>query len=370
MDNYMLILSGTEDLMEELSSIFSPIQRFFFRMKLEPFDLNDTIEAIEKPLRTIKSKTQRPDIFYDFAKEVQAISGGNPYEVNLICHFAYKNSVKSGYRRLALSPEILRDIADQQRRLGDLKALYESRTQLQRELLNELATVGEPASSWDLARLELDFSNDITDETKVEERKIEYDSILNELEKDRFLTSRNVSWKKLYSYLDPMFQMFVKYVYAIPSKIKEYRPGHGLAYTSLMSCTEQIMNKMASWMTRRGINVFQYGFTSGYSTDNCSMETGVPEVEGVNDRLFGREGIERESWSCCFGKDNLDEITVEFQKVESKLRPLFDRSEYELLSFKDINEFSLKSIFAYTKKDDEQAKGIFSQVCNYLSENW
>lgn len=104
--NIMLIIAGPETLFE-IKDFAEPFARFFDRHKLKPFDLEETKNAIMKPLKLSKSKLK---IEESVMQKIYESTGGHPYFVHLIMHdlFRYKEGkglidekfFKENYRKI------------------------------------------------------------------------------------------------------------------------------------------------------------------------------------------------------------------------------------------------------------------------------
>ena len=169
MDGYILVLSGTEKMFPDLSDTFSPLPRSFVTINVENFDNHeDTRECIVKPLPDGEKGLINPQTIDD----VHRITGGSPYEINLISHHMYRRYKKEEKDEISLSKQVLDDvlkeverlrqeghheIADQIMRLSDmdLKVLISSiefpnaprEWLLKYSLLNNFDEIGERSKS-------------------------------------------------------------------------------------------------------------------------------------------------------------------------------------------------------------------------------
>jgi tetratricopeptide (TPR) repeat protein len=87
---FMLVMTGTPDLFPVMDDVFSPIVRQFKKINVGEFSkFEDTRECIIKPLQKLGSdlgeKLSRTDV-----QEIHNLSGGRPYEIQLICHMLFK----------------------------------------------------------------------------------------------------------------------------------------------------------------------------------------------------------------------------------------------------------------------------------------
>ena len=114
-EGYNLVLSGTEELFERTDDVFSPMSRLFKRISIGPFESQDkTKECIVKPL----SEEEEEDLDEQCIGEIHGITGGSPYEVNLVAHHMYKR-YNEGADEIALTPEVLDDVAEELDRIRE-----------------------------------------------------------------------------------------------------------------------------------------------------------------------------------------------------------------------------------------------------------
>jgi tetratricopeptide (TPR) repeat protein len=89
----MLIMTGTPNLFPVMDEVFSPIVRQFMKIDVGEFkDTEDTENCIRRPL---EKAGIRPDDIFDFEtyediQEIHELSGGRPYEIQLICHVLFR----------------------------------------------------------------------------------------------------------------------------------------------------------------------------------------------------------------------------------------------------------------------------------------
>jgi len=113
-DGYMLIFSGTENMFPAISEVFSPIPRFFKRIDVGNFaDIEETKECILKPL----PDPEKPLVNLGSVAEIHMITGGNPYEVQLISHYMYKKHKEAATSQIALDVDILDNVLNELDRL-------------------------------------------------------------------------------------------------------------------------------------------------------------------------------------------------------------------------------------------------------------
>lgn len=94
MSGYMLVFTGTYDLFPVMDEVFSPIVRQFKRIDVNPFaSASEILECIRKPFKNNKeyniSEIIDPEI-YSQLHDIQTLTGGRPYEIQLLCHFMFK----------------------------------------------------------------------------------------------------------------------------------------------------------------------------------------------------------------------------------------------------------------------------------------
>jgi len=112
-EGYILAFSGTERMFPAISNVFSPIPRFFKRINIEDFDFKETEECILKPLTEEESKIlDRRSV-----GEIHWLTGGLPYEVNLISHYMYRRHQETESPTIGLSVDVLDDVLNELERL-------------------------------------------------------------------------------------------------------------------------------------------------------------------------------------------------------------------------------------------------------------
>lgn len=113
---YMLIFTGTPDLFPVMDDVFSPIIRQFKKINVNAFEENkETEECIRKPLEKIGIK---PEEIFDFrtyreVNEIHDLSGGSPYEIQLICHILFRKIQEKRARKMKLNLSVLEDIREE-----------------------------------------------------------------------------------------------------------------------------------------------------------------------------------------------------------------------------------------------------------------
>jgi hypothetical protein len=110
---FMLVFTGTPELFPVIDDIFSPIVRQFKKINVGDFeDKQDTKECIIRPLEKIGiHPTQILDIeTYSDIAEIHNLSGGRPYEIQLICHLLFRRVQQKRAKRMKLDLSILEDV--------------------------------------------------------------------------------------------------------------------------------------------------------------------------------------------------------------------------------------------------------------------
>lgn len=121
---------------QQISEVFSPLSRSFKRVNLEPFeDLEKTKDCIMNPL----SEGEKKDLDEQCIGDIHHISGGSPYEINLIAHHMYKR-YKEEDGILALSPQVLEDVAEELDRIRE-SGHYAIADEIKQLLSNQLQMV-------------------------------------------------------------------------------------------------------------------------------------------------------------------------------------------------------------------------------------
>lgn len=120
MEGYMILLAATPQLFPLLDDVFSPIVRQLKRINVQEFkDEDDTERCMKNPLREVNIN---PDKLFsnETYKEVHELSGGKPYEINLICHVLFRHFQKKSQKRMALNASVLEDIRGELDKSQDL----------------------------------------------------------------------------------------------------------------------------------------------------------------------------------------------------------------------------------------------------------
>jgi len=104
-----LLLAGTEAVFPALSEVFSPIPRQFHRIDVRPFARwSDTMELVVHPIPKELFDIIAPK--QEVLMELHELCGGAPDEVQLYCHHMYRSVEDSSSKRMALTPQVFREV--------------------------------------------------------------------------------------------------------------------------------------------------------------------------------------------------------------------------------------------------------------------
>jgi tetratricopeptide (TPR) repeat protein len=103
-DGYVLVFSGTDKMFPAMQETFSPVPRMFKRINVENFKtIEETKECIVRRL----PESEQALVGEGTVAEIHNISGGSPYEVQLISHFMYKMFKERNHRNMVIDTEVL-----------------------------------------------------------------------------------------------------------------------------------------------------------------------------------------------------------------------------------------------------------------------
>jgi hypothetical protein len=120
---FFIVFTGTGAFFPLINEVFSPIIRQFKKINVKPFDNEiETKDCIEKPLKSLGIRTQ--DVFdsetYSDIEAIHNLSGGRPYEIQLICHYLFKRVQQGKASKLQLSVDVLDDVLNELQTLQDV----------------------------------------------------------------------------------------------------------------------------------------------------------------------------------------------------------------------------------------------------------
>lgn len=108
---FMLIMTGTSELFPLIDDVFSPIIRQFKKIEVGEFkNEEDTAKCIKEPLKKIRVDPDRLFNFKDDTGEVHNVTGGRPYEIQLICHMMYRRVQEEQNEIMKLDLGILENV--------------------------------------------------------------------------------------------------------------------------------------------------------------------------------------------------------------------------------------------------------------------
>lgn len=110
---YMLVLAGTPSLFPVMEDVFSPIIRQFKKVPVGSFtNYEETTACLKNPLYALgidAEDVMKPSA-RRLASEVHRISGGRPYEIQLLSHFMFKRVQLGSASNLAITLDVLDDV--------------------------------------------------------------------------------------------------------------------------------------------------------------------------------------------------------------------------------------------------------------------
>jgi len=110
---YMLVATGTENFFPLIDDVFSPIVRQFKKINIGPFNKEEeTLECIRRPLQNLDINPL--EIFdmesYFDATAIHDLSGGRPYEIQLLCHLLFRRVKQGRAEKMELTSDILDEV--------------------------------------------------------------------------------------------------------------------------------------------------------------------------------------------------------------------------------------------------------------------
>ena len=221
-EGYILAFSGTERMFPALSDVFSPIPRFFKRISVGNFDFKETEECILKPLteeeKKILNRGSIGEIFW--------LTGGLPYEVNLIAHYMYRKYEETESPKIGLSVEVLDEVLKELERLREGEH-HEVANRIQScgpqylKVLISLTEFPNTRKEWLVKYTLLDKLHSLTPKKAVEETGIT-DLVIEQLKLSGIIEEN--SDEKLSFKGDQFDFLYLKY-YAISKGIKDFFVG-------------------------------------------------------------------------------------------------------------------------------------------------
>lgn len=123
---FMLVLTGTPDLFPIMDEVFSPIIRQFKKVQVGRFESKEeTRDCIRKPLEKIGISD--PNDIFDFETyrdvgEIHDLTGGKPYEVQLLCHTLFRRVQEKRATKMKLDLSVLEDVRMELENTQDISA--------------------------------------------------------------------------------------------------------------------------------------------------------------------------------------------------------------------------------------------------------
>jgi tetratricopeptide (TPR) repeat protein len=115
-EGYILIFAGTERMFPKLQEVFSPIPRQFKKIPVEKFrSIREIMECVYKPLL----HDEKGLVSFETIRDLHRLSGGSPYEVQLVCHGMYHRYESGDAEKLAISRDVLDNVYAELDRLRD-----------------------------------------------------------------------------------------------------------------------------------------------------------------------------------------------------------------------------------------------------------
>jgi tetratricopeptide (TPR) repeat protein len=116
LDSWMLIAAGTNKMFDTLSDVFSPIPRQFVRITVGPFETFDqAYECIQAPL---KQRGEVVKIPIETILDVFNLTGGWPYEINLVSYYMWEELRRRSLTGLELSQDVIDSVLGEIRDFG------------------------------------------------------------------------------------------------------------------------------------------------------------------------------------------------------------------------------------------------------------
>jgi tetratricopeptide (TPR) repeat protein len=110
---YMLVMTGTPDFFPVMDEVFSPIVRQFKRINISEFsNADDTLDCIKKPLESLGMQAEEIFDFetYQDVLDIHNLSGGRPYEIQLICHILFRRVHERRAETMKLDFSVLEEV--------------------------------------------------------------------------------------------------------------------------------------------------------------------------------------------------------------------------------------------------------------------
>ena len=111
---YLLVMTGTPALFPLMDDVFSPIVRQFKKISIGPFgETRDTETCIKRPLQDV-GEFDLTALFdfdnVDQLEEIHDLTGGRPYEIQLLCHVLFRRVQEGRDSKMVLTLDVLDDL--------------------------------------------------------------------------------------------------------------------------------------------------------------------------------------------------------------------------------------------------------------------
>jgi hypothetical protein len=108
---FMLVMTGTPELFPAMDEVFSPIIRQFRKIEVAAFkSREETSACIRNPLEKIGVTDISTLLHQSTIREVHQLSGGRPYEIQLVCHSMFKRVQENKAQMMNLNFAVLEDV--------------------------------------------------------------------------------------------------------------------------------------------------------------------------------------------------------------------------------------------------------------------
>jgi hypothetical protein len=108
---FMLVLSGTRAFFPLMDDVFSPIVRQFKKIIIGPFETREeTEDCIRAAIMSVGIYNPMQIIHPPAVQEIHNLSGGRPYEIQLICHLLFRRLQEDRAKRMELNLDVLDDV--------------------------------------------------------------------------------------------------------------------------------------------------------------------------------------------------------------------------------------------------------------------
>lgn len=112
LEGYLLVFAGTPRLFPLMDDVFSPVVRQFKRFDVSAFKSPDgTRQCVVQTLRSIGAEAVKQYLGLRAPIiDIHRMTGGKPYEIQLVCHFMFKNVQLGLAKRMELNVEVIEDV--------------------------------------------------------------------------------------------------------------------------------------------------------------------------------------------------------------------------------------------------------------------